>query len=94
MSMEDLTIKQVNDATSAMLAMSTTAIEHTLEHINEPDHDCDFNVEDLDDIDIPSFDDWDLQVMLSFEDSMVAQFKFLRSVLISQGYDISEEVTT
>jgi hypothetical protein len=94
MAMEDLTIKQVNEATSAMLAMTTVAIEHTLEYINEPDHKCEFTVDDLGDIDVPSFDDWDVQVTLAFEESMVSQLKFLRSVLISQGYDISTEVST
>jgi hypothetical protein len=94
MSMEDLTIRQLGQASEAMMNMSSSAIEHTLEFINDPDHDCNYDVTDLDDVEVPEFDDWDVQVILSFEESLMSQFRFLRSVLISQGYDISEDVST
>jgi hypothetical protein len=94
MSIDDLTIREATDATSAMVAMMSSAISHTLEYVKDPDHDCNFTAEDLGVSEIPEFDDWDVQVILSFEESLMKQFKFLRSVLISQGYDISTEVST
>jgi hypothetical protein len=89
---EDLTIRETTEAISLMMTMSQTAVGHTLEYVKEPDHSCESGIDFIEPDEIPELDDWDVQVVLAFEDAMVAQFKFLREIMREQGFTVAEEV--
>jgi len=90
---EDLTIRETREAMSLMMTMATTAVEHTLEYVKEPDHKCEPDTF-IDPEQIPELDDWDVTVILAYEEAMVMQFKFLRGMMRNQGYTVSKEMTT
>ena len=89
---EDLTIRETHEAVSLMMTMATTSIEHTLNFVKEPDPTCEDGMDFIEPDEIPELDDWDVQVILAYEDAMVAQFKFLRHMMRDQGFTVSKEV--
>ena len=95
MSIEDLTIKEMRDAVTVLMSIAESGVQHTLEYIKDAEHTCASATDMLHGLEagtIPELDDWDVQVILGFEDAMLAQFRFLRQVMIEQGLTVAKEV--
>lgn len=94
MSIEDLTIKQMTQAMELISNLIEIQMQHTMVIVGEPDHDCD--LEDSIDEDfehMPDFDDFDVRVFLSFEQSTLALCGMMRHGLRQQGFEeLTKEV--
>ena len=91
--MEDLTIREMTNALGLAVPLAESIVKHTLVILGEPNHECEN--EDPDFNDLPDFDDDDLRAFLAFEQSAVEQFVFMRKAFIAAGYtELMDEVTS
>ena len=94
MSVEDLTIKQLQQALELIHNMTEINMQHTMVIVGDPTHDCEME-DDVDDgfEDMPDFDAFDIQVFLAFEQSSLAMCKMLRNGLRQNGWtELTKEV--
>lgn len=90
--MEDLTLRQINEAMEVILPISQTIVQHSLVILGDPSHEC-IGDDDFDGTDIPDFSDTDLNAFLAFEESSLSMLRFMREAFIECGYtELTREV--
>lgn len=91
MGMEDLTLKEIQEAMELLIPISESIVKHALVILGDPDHECAADKADLGDL--PAFTDGDIKAYLAYEESALEQFKFMRRAFIEFGYtELSDEV--